>query len=46
VVGWLDDIMFLVGALSLLFNARPKSEEPGGKIIDITPEPPGQKPPS
>ncbi len=46
VVGWLDDIMIFVGALSLLLNARPRSKEPGGKIIDITPDPPGQKPPS
>ena len=43
VVGWLDDIMFLIGALSLLFNDAPKTKEPSGQIIDVTPEPP-QKP--
>lgn len=45
VVGWLDDIMFLVGALSLLFNAAPKAKGPGGQIIDVIPEPPGREPP-
>ena len=40
VVGWLDDIMFLVGALSLLFSATPKRDPPSGRIIDVTPEPP------
>ena len=43
VVGWLDDIMFLVGALSLLFGAAPKTPPQSpvpGPIIDVTPEPP------
>lgn len=42
VVGWLDDIMFMVGALGMLLGAAPKSKEPpsSGPIIDITPEPP------
>ena len=41
VVGWLDDIMFLIGALGLLFGAAPKATRPKGEgqIIDITPEP-------
>ena len=40
VVGWLDDIMFLIGALSLLLGAAPKSRPvtPQGPIIDVTPE--------
>lgn len=44
VVGWLDDLMFLIGALSLLFRAAPASKQsaPAGPIIDVTPEP---KPP-
>ena len=46
VVGWLDDIMFLVGALTMLFGAAPKPKEPAGPIIDITPEPPRGEPPS
>ena len=47
VVGWLDDIMFLIGALSLLLGAapRPKSVAPVGPIIDVTPEPKGPEPP-
>ena len=47
VVGWLDDIMFLLGALGLLLGAapRPKPLTPTGPIIDITPEPPGPEPP-
>lgn len=44
VIGWLDDIMFLVGALSLLLNARPRPDPvpspASGQIIDVTPEPP------
>ena len=46
VVGWLDDIMFLVGALSLLLSAapRPKPGPPGGQIIDVTPEPKSGEP--
>ncbi len=44
VVGWLDDIMFLIGALSLLFNAAPKAKGPAGQIIDVTPEPPRSEP--
>jgi uncharacterized membrane protein YkvA (DUF1232 family) len=46
VVGWLDDAMFLVGALSLLFGSAPKTPTPApaatpaGPIIDVTPEPP------
>jgi uncharacterized membrane protein YkvA (DUF1232 family) len=41
VVGWLDDLMFLVGALSLLLRAAPtgKPGAPSGPIIDVTPEP-------
>jgi uncharacterized membrane protein YkvA (DUF1232 family) len=41
VVGWLDDILFLIGALGMLFGSAPKpaSPEPRGPIIDITPEP-------
>jgi uncharacterized membrane protein YkvA (DUF1232 family) len=45
VVGWLDDIVFLVGALSLLLNTAPKEKAPGERIIDVTPEPPGREPP-
>lgn len=44
IVGWLDDAMFLIGALSLLFGAAPPSPspspKPAGPIIDVTPEPP------
>ena len=42
VVGWLDDIMFLIGALGMLFGAAPKPQpaSPSGQIIDVTPEPP------
>lgn len=41
VVGWLDDILFLIGALGMLFGSAPKPapSEPRGPIIDITPEP-------
>jgi uncharacterized membrane protein YkvA (DUF1232 family) len=41
VVGWLDDILFLIGALGMLFGSapRPAAPEPRGPIIDITPEP-------
>ena len=47
VVGWLDDILFLVGALTMLLSAAPKPKEKAGPIIDITPEPPrGEPPPS
>jgi len=46
VVGWLDDIMFLIGALSLLLGASPRvKEEKEGQIIDVTPEPPRGEPP-
>ena len=47
VVGWLDDLMFLVGALGLLLGASPKAKPvtPQGHIIDVTPEPPGPEPP-
>jgi len=45
IVGWLDDIMFMIGALSLLFNAAPRKEAPGDQIIDVTPEPPDSEPP-
>ena len=47
VVGWLDDLMFLVGALSLLLGSspKPKSQDPKGPIIDVTPEPPSPGPP-
>ena len=46
VVGWLDDIMFLIGAISLLLGAAPrtKPQAPTGPIIDVTPEPPSGKP--
>jgi uncharacterized membrane protein YkvA (DUF1232 family) len=42
VVGWLDDIMFLIGALTMLFGAAPKprTKEGSGAIIDVTPERP------
>ncbi len=43
VIGWLDDITFLVGAISLLLRAGARAEPtpPGqGQIIDVTPEPP------
>ena len=48
VVGWLDDIVFLIGALSLLLGSapRPKPQAPIGPIIDVTPETPRQEPPS
>jgi uncharacterized membrane protein YkvA (DUF1232 family) len=41
VVGWLDDILFMIGALGMLFGSAPKPAppEPRGPIIDITPEP-------
>lgn len=45
VVGWLDDIMFLIGALGLLFGSAPKAPQGGGEIIDVTPIPPGPKAP-
>jgi uncharacterized membrane protein YkvA (DUF1232 family) len=47
VVGWLDDLMFLVGALGLLLGASPKAKPvaPQGPIIDVTPEPKGPEPP-
>ena len=47
VVGWLDDLMFLIGALGLLLGAspRPKPVTPTGPIIDVTPERPGPEPP-
>jgi len=46
VVGWLDDIMFLLGALSVLMNAAPKPRPgaPGGPVIDVTPEPKSGEP--
>ncbi len=42
VVGWLDDLTFLIGALSLLLGSapRPKPQPPTGPIIEVTPEPP------
>ncbi len=45
VVGWLDDIVFLLGALSLLKGAAPRPKPPASPgaqdaIIDVTPEPP------
>lgn len=45
VVGWLDDILFLIGALGMLFGSapRPEAPEPKGPIIDITPEPRGRE---
>ncbi|MEO8500356.1 MAG: DUF1232 domain-containing protein [Vicinamibacteria bacterium] len=48
VVGWLDDILFLLGALSLLLGSapRPTPPTPTGPIIDVTPEPPRREPPS
>jgi uncharacterized membrane protein YkvA (DUF1232 family) len=45
VVGWLDDIMFLIGALRLLLGASPRAKEKDGQIIDVTPEPPRGEPP-
>jgi uncharacterized membrane protein YkvA (DUF1232 family) len=46
VVGWLDDIVFLIGALSLLLGAapRPRPAPPKGPIIDVTPEPKSGEP--
>ncbi len=48
VVGWLDDLTFLIGALSLLLGSapRPKPSPPAGPIIDVTPEPPRPEPPT
>lgn len=55
VVGWLDDIMFLVGAFSLLFGSAPRpdpappsssrssSAPPSEAIVDVTPEPPSHE---
>jgi uncharacterized membrane protein YkvA (DUF1232 family) len=42
VVGWLDDLVFLLGALGMLFGSAPKPRPPSasGPIIDVTPEPP------
>ncbi len=42
VVGWLDDLVFLLGALSMLLGSAPTPKTPpgDGRIIDITPEPP------
>jgi uncharacterized membrane protein YkvA (DUF1232 family) len=42
IVGWIDDLMFLIGALTMLFNSAPKAKGPQGQgpIIDVTPEPP------
>ena len=45
VVGWLDDIMFLVGSVGMLFGSAPKTPPSTGPIIDITPEPPRGDPP-
>ncbi len=47
VVGWLDDLMFLIGALGLLLGSapKPKSATPVGPIIDVTPEPKSSEPP-
>ncbi|MEO5760675.1 MAG: DUF1232 domain-containing protein, partial [Vicinamibacteria bacterium] len=49
VIGWLDDIAFLIGAFTLLFGSAPKppagqpASAPAGAaknaIIDVTPEP-------
>jgi uncharacterized membrane protein YkvA (DUF1232 family) len=41
VVGWIDDLLFLLGALSLLLGSAPKERPatPLGPIIDVTPEP-------
>ena len=46
VIGWLDDIMFLIGAFSLLMNAAPKPKpgSPGSQVIDVTPEPKSGEP--
>jgi uncharacterized membrane protein YkvA (DUF1232 family) len=49
IVGWIDDIMFLIGALGMLFGSAPKPPDPPpgarGPIIDVTPEPPAGSPP-
>ena len=45
VVGWIDDILFLMGALGMLFGSAPSREEPRpesgprGPIIDVKVEP-------
>jgi uncharacterized membrane protein YkvA (DUF1232 family) len=49
VVGWLDDLLFLLGALSMLFSAAPRTKREDGTIIDVTaedvtPQPPGGTP--
>jgi uncharacterized membrane protein YkvA (DUF1232 family) len=46
VVGWLDDIAFLIGAISLLLGAAPRTKPvtPQGPIIDVTPEPKSGEP--
>jgi uncharacterized membrane protein YkvA (DUF1232 family) len=49
VVGWLDDLVFLLGALSMLFNAAPRAKRDEGQVIDVTaedvtPGPPGGPP--
>ena len=45
VIGWLDDIMFLVGSVGMLFGSAPKTTPAAGPIIDITPEPPQRREP-
>lgn len=51
-IGWLDDLTFLIGALSFLLAAKPKADpkadpkaSPHGAIIDVVPEPPSGKRP-
>lgn len=40
VVGWLDDIVFLLGAVGLLFGSASGTDEKArGSVIDVTPEP-------
>jgi uncharacterized membrane protein YkvA (DUF1232 family) len=45
VVGWLDDLVFLLSALAMLLGSAPRAKEPGapGAVIDVTPEPPTGK---
>jgi uncharacterized membrane protein YkvA (DUF1232 family) len=49
VVGWIDDILFLMGALGMLFGSAPQRESPGapsdarGPVIDVKVEPRDQE---
>ena len=46
VIGWLDDITFLLGAISFLLSSKPKDDPPSapsGPVIDVTPVSSGDK---